>query len=99
MKLTIGDLYEDLGKIISDAPELYKDLIITDVVCVTTVGIQSGVKVEDRLHSLQITAVSQDGNFMMFINPLKSNYEEQETVKFIKPITPSATDWDGIDIK
>ena len=68
MKLTIGDLYKELGKQIYNNPDGFEDLIITDVECSSTVGVQTGVKPEDRLQKLRITAVSKDDNLIVFID-------------------------------
>ena len=65
MKLTIGDLYKTLEKRISEG---FEDLIITDVQCLSLVGVQTGVKPENRLLNLRITAVSKDDNLATFID-------------------------------
>lgn len=61
IKLKVGDLYEKLGKKMNEYPYL-ADLYITRVDSASTVGSQTGVKPENKLLSLRISAQSADGN-------------------------------------
>lgn len=74
MKVTIGDLYDELGKRIKENDDWYRDLFITHVECSDFTGVVSNVKPENKLLYLSIIAQSKNGDYTDCIN----NFDKKE---------------------